>query len=377
MPDLSRLIEATVDVCDPDRCLCIQARLLDRAQPLAKRMRVVCSLRAVAGQGTVEALASCLNDESALLRHEVAYALGQKEEASAVGVLIKALREDKDSMVRHEAAEALGAINVAEAEKVLEEFENSECEPLAHTCQLALDRIRWARSNNKADKNEGTDLSPPALPSNATRPGHAQHPPNTPCLDFPQRHSIGTQAPSTHRGALLTPAMSRPRTDADGKRYVSIDPAPPADSSLTVDEHVARLLDPKIRLFERYGNLFALRDLGTNDAVLGLAKVLLEDTSSAVLRHEVAFVLGQCANKLALPSLVASLENLEENQMVRHEAAEAIGAISEESATPLLQKFAKDPNRVVAESCEIALDISDYNNDDSQFEYADVDVKSS
>jgi len=130
-----------------------QKRLLDRSQPLAKRMRVVCSLRAVAGQGTVEALASCLDDESALLRHEVAYALGQKEEASAVGVLIKALKEDQDSMVRHEAAEALGAINVAEAEKVLEEFENCDCEPLAHTCQLALDRIRWSRSKKDAASN--------------------------------------------------------------------------------------------------------------------------------------------------------------------------------------------------------------------------------
>lgn len=158
-----------------------------------------------------------------------------------------------------------------------------------------------------------------------------------------------------------------------------MDPAPPADSSLTIDEHVARLLDPKIRLFDRYGNLFALRDIGSDEAVLGLSRVLLEDTSSAVLRHEIAFVLGQCASKLALPSLITSLENLAENQMVRHEAAEAIGAISEESATPLLQKYAKDENRVVAESCEIALDISDYNNDDTQFEYADVDtdVKSS
>jgi deoxyhypusine monooxygenase len=168
-----------------------------------------------------------------------------------------------------------------------------------------------------------------------------------------------------------------PRAERDGKRYVSVDPAPPADASLSIDEHVARLLDPKIRLFDRYGNLFALRDIGSDEAVLGLSKVLLEDTSSAVLRHEIAFVLGQCANKLALPSLITSLENLAENQMVRHEAAEAIGAISEESATPLLQKYAKDENRVVAESCEIALDISDYNNDDTQFEYADVDVKSS
>jgi hypothetical protein len=123
----------------------VQQRLLDLSQPLTKRMRVVCSLRAVKGEGTIEALASCMNDESALLRHEVAYALGQKEEVSAVPILIHTLRNDEDTMVRHEAAEALGAIQAAEAEAVLQEYENCEVEEVAHTCQLALDRIRWAR----------------------------------------------------------------------------------------------------------------------------------------------------------------------------------------------------------------------------------------
>lgn len=116
---------------------------MDVRQPLAKRMRVVCSLRAVKGHDTVEALASCLNDESALLRHEIAYALGQKEDLSAVPVLIDTLRNDKDAMVRHEAAEALGAIGAPEAIAVLSEFENCDVEEVAHTCQLALDRIRW------------------------------------------------------------------------------------------------------------------------------------------------------------------------------------------------------------------------------------------
>ena len=103
--------------------------------------------------------------------------------------------------------------------------------------------------------------------------------------------------------------------------------------------------------------------------------MLLEDKSSAVLRHEVAFVLGQMQRAVALGPLETSLRDTTENQMVRHEAAEAIGAISEESATPMLQEFSKDANQVVAESCIIALDISDYNNDDTKFEYADVDVQ--
>jgi deoxyhypusine monooxygenase len=44
-------------------------------------------------------------------------------------------------------------------------------------------------------------------------------------------------------------------------------------------------------------------------------RVLLEDNSSAVLRHEVAFVLGQMQHKAALPALQTSLENEAENQV--------------------------------------------------------------
>jgi deoxyhypusine monooxygenase len=135
----------------------MQQRLLDLSQPLTKRMRVVCSLRAVKGEGTIEALSSCMKDESALLRHEVAYALGQKEELSAVPILIDTLRNDEDTMVRHEAAEALGAMHLAaEAEAVLEEYENCDVEEVAHTCQLALDRIRWARKKAESQANGGS-----------------------------------------------------------------------------------------------------------------------------------------------------------------------------------------------------------------------------
>ena len=144
------------------------------------------------------------------------------------------------------------------------------------------------------------------------------------------------QQPNHLRGPQSTPSpwhamSSAPRliqlltgADADGKRYKSIDPAPPADANMSVDEHVKNLLDPSIRLFERYGNLFALRDKGNDEAVMGLSRVLLEDKSSAVLRHEVAFVLGQCANKLALPSLITSLEDLDENQVCTPAFAELV-----------------------------------------------------
>ena len=43
--------------------------------------------------------------------------------------------------------------------------------------------------------------------------------------------------------------------------------------------------------------------------------------------------------------------------MVRHEVAEAMGAIGDKSVIPSLQKFVNDPLPEVAESCVVALDL--------------------
>lgn len=44
--------------------------------------------------------------------------------------------------------------------------------------------------------------------------------------------------------------------------------------------------------------------------------------------------------------------------MVRHEAAEALGAIATPECQELLRKFAKDEEQVVRESCEVAIDMA-------------------
>ena len=46
--------------------------------------------------------------------------------------------------------------------------------------------------------------------------------------------------------------------------------------------------------------------------------------------------------------------------MVRHEAAEALGAIGDRTALATLEKFVDDDAVVVAESCEVALDLLEY-----------------
>lgn len=78
---------------------------------------------------------------------------------------------------------------------------------------------------------------------------------------------------------------------------------------------------------------------------------------SPLLKHELAYVLGQLRNPLAVPILENVLVNPtgEHCAMVRHEAAEALGALSSEQSLPLLRKYLDDPAREVRETCEIAV----------------------
>ncbi|VDM28891.1 unnamed protein product [Toxocara canis] len=92
-------------------------------------------------------------------------------------------------------------------------------------------------------------------------------------------------------------------------------------------------------------------------------------TDSALFRHEVAYVLGQMQSPLAVSSLRNGLERLDENHMVRHECVEALGAIATEECEQLLKKFLDDDERVVRESCIVALDMADYEKSE-QFQYA-------
>ena len=73
--------------------------------------------------------------------------------------------------------------------------------------------------------------------------------------------------------------------------------------------------------------MFALRNRGGDAAATQLGMTLVQDTSSALLRHEVAYVLGQMQLPCAVPALAESLRRHNEHRMVRHESAEALGAI--------------------------------------------------
>jgi len=164
--------------------------------------------------------------------------------------------------------------------------------------------------------------------------------------------------------------------------YASIDPAPPVPgllkrmnspdyfSSDSVDSLQSALTNVSLPLFQRYRAMFALRNIGTPEAVLALASGFADD--SALFKHEIAFVFGQLLSPDSVPSLIQVLENSQESDMVRHEAAEALGGIATPDVLPYLRKWMvrEDSPRVVKESCQVAIDMWEYENSD-QFQYAD------
>ncbi len=83
-----------------------------------------------------------------------------------------------------------------------------------------------------------------------------------------------------------------------------------------------------------------------------------------------AYVLGQIQHPAAVDQLSANLSDGTEHAMVRHECAEALGSIATPDCQSILRQFQKDSECVVRESCEVALDMWEYENSE-QFQYAD------
>lgn len=120
-------------------------------------------------------------------------------------------------------------------------------------------------------------------------------------------------------------------------------------------------------MYERYAALFALRNHGEEASVSAIVASL--GAGSALLRHEVAYVLGQLQNKVAASALSEILRNVDEHPMVRHEAAEALGSIADGDSIALLKEFSNDPEPLVSQSCEVALSMLEFERSGKSFEY--------
>lgn len=65
----------------------LRAQLLDEGAPIAERYAAMFALRNAGGPDAVAALGAAFGARSALLKHEVAYVLGQMQDSTALLVL--------------------------------------------------------------------------------------------------------------------------------------------------------------------------------------------------------------------------------------------------------------------------------------------------
>ena len=70
-------------------------------------------------------------------------------------------------------------------------------------------------------------------------------------------------------------------------------------------------------------------------------------------------MFGQLLSTHSVPALLAVLQDGQESEMVRHEAAEALGGIATPEVLPHLKEWMARPDapRVVRESCQVAIDM--------------------
>ncbi|GFH07911.1 deoxyhypusine monooxygenase, partial [Haematococcus lacustris] len=151
---------------------------------------------------------------------------------------------------------------------------------------------------------------------------------------------------------------AHPDASNEESPYYSVDPAPALPASTPIAELRQQLLDESMRMFD--GGVEAVKVLGE----------VFSSCRSALLRHEVAYVLGQMQDQAAADVLVAVLKDSTQHAMVRHEAAESLGSIGDNKTKRLLAQFSQDAEPIVAHSCVVALDMLEFEASGA-FEYAD------
>ena len=333
-----------------DQTLPIQDRFraLFTLRSLEKNPEAVAALVGALDVGENAALSSLHAD--ALFRHEVAFALGQMRAKEATQTLIAVLKnQNEHGMTRHECAEALGAIADETSLEVLRDMrEDAKHREVRETASLALRSVEHVVGNSSISSGSSRNVE------------------------------------TTTTGALVgskkesTAVVVDEEEDGGGYATYSVDPVPAMDESVETETLADIILDDAADIWDRYAAMFALRNRAQktfgltkktkeNEQLVQLCSSTLgktlrsETVQSALLKHEICYVLGQLRddddNEIARKALFECLEDPNEHAMVRHEAAEAIGSRGGEGAEAILRKYLACEDRVVSESCEVALDM--------------------
>lgn len=160
-PSLLMTTSATSEANGADETvLALRKVLTNESEPLARRFRALFSLKHLAclhptteqTLPAIQAIAAAFASRSALLKHELAYCLGQTRNRDSVPYLQQVVKDvEEDAMCRHEAAEALGALGYAESLDILKKLrdDENEVDVVRETCDIAVDRIIWENSEQK------------------------------------------------------------------------------------------------------------------------------------------------------------------------------------------------------------------------------------
>jgi deoxyhypusine monooxygenase len=228
------------------------------------------------------ALEKCFTGKSVLIDHEVAYLLGQLGASSSIEVLFALADDDSvDPIIRHESIEALGNFEDTGLLSKLSTYLDHPVDIIRESAVLAINKIQ--------NPVEGEETS-----------------------------LYGTKDPAfAYKGSIE-------ECKTKMEQYVAM-----ANSSIEVSTANKNLCDI-------YEVMFRLRDINSEEAVKILNLGL--EHPSVLLRHEVAYIYGQMENPHSVPFLAKVLEDEAEKPVVRHEAAEALGAVGTEDAIAILKK---------------------------------------
>eukprot|EP00607_Mallomonas_marina_P007718 CAMPEP_0182416866 /NCGR_PEP_ID=MMETSP1167-20130531/1246_1 /TAXON_ID=2988 /ORGANISM="Mallomonas Sp, Strain CCMP3275" /LENGTH=265 /DNA_ID=CAMNT_0024589995 /DNA_START=244 /DNA_END=1038 /DNA_ORIENTATION=- len=97
--------------------------------------------------------------------------------------------------------------------------------------------------------------------------------------------------------------------------------------------------------------------MGTIEAADAIAQALLLREDGCLMRHELAYILGQMGHVEFCETLCNILKDENDDVMVRHESAESLGAIADPSCLPLLELYCHDKLPEISETCQIAVDL--------------------
>lgn len=374
-----------------------QQRLVDAACPLDERLRALYTVKNEGGKTIEQArilIAAVDTTDSVLLQHELLYNLGQFQLTDEVVPFLKHILSARKAVVadgnasdslaanfhynvvsRHEAIESLGAIlcrasgvdqaMVEDLRATLVGLADATKEPfveIRESAMLALMRMDTpivAAPKDKDAINSGdAGYVPPSGVKSAVHPFVSVDPSPPFAPEGDDAVLKAYQNPANKD--MLAQRIEALKTALDTGVVADGDAECAMTSKAAEVAKAVGFYDTQVSLWNRYRAMFSLRNINTAESVLAICDALQKDTTSALFRHELAFLLGQLEHPVSGKVLNEVIANVNEHPMVRHEAAEAVGAIAEDEGLAVLEKFSSDSEKIVVDSCVVALEMHKY-----------------